>query len=91
VITKGSEYALVFNEVFARQAVTRTYTVYAVRNREPERLSGTFITSSTAVAPFPIPITLKGSFEAYRVGGEPVAEEGWLQKFLGMFSGCGGT
>lgn len=90
VITKGSEYALVFNEVFARQAVTRSYTVYAIRNREPERLSGTFIMSSTAAAPFPIPITLKGSFEAYRVGGEPVVEEGWLQKFLDVFSGCRG-
>jgi hypothetical protein len=90
VITKGSEYALVFNEVFARQAVTRTYTVYAVRNREPQRMSGTFITSSTAAAPFPIPITLKGDFEAYRVGGEPVEEEGWFQGFLKMFSGCGG-
>jgi hypothetical protein len=90
VITKGSEYALVFNELFARQAVTRTYTVYAIRNREPERMSGTFITSSTAAAPFPIPITLKGEFEAYRLGGEPVAEEGWLQRFLKMFSGCGG-
>ena len=39
---------------------------------------------------FPIPITLKGDFEAYRVGGERVATEGWLQKLLGMFSGCGG-
>jgi hypothetical protein len=90
-ITKGSEYAFVFNELFARQAVTRTYTIYAVRNREPERLTGRFITSSTAAAPFPIPITLKGEFAAYRVGGEPIEEEGWLQRFLAVFSGCGAT
>ena len=89
-ITKGSQYAFSFNEIFARQAVTRTYTIYAIRNREPDRLTGTFITSSTAAAPFPIPITLKGEFAAYRVGGAPAPkkEESWFQ---GLFSGCGGS
>lgn len=90
-ITKGSQYAFSFNETFARQAVTRTYTVYAIRNREPDRLTGTFITSSTAAAPFPIPITLKGEFAAYRVGGAPAPRDKEQSWFQGLFSGCGGS
>jgi hypothetical protein len=90
-ITKGSQYAFSFNEVFAQQAVTRTYTIYAIRNREPNRLTGTFITSSTAAAPFPIPITLKGEFAAYRLGGAPAADKKDQSWFQGLFSGCGGS
>jgi hypothetical protein len=90
VITKGSDYAFVFNEVFTgRQSVTRTYSIYAVRERELERLSGSFITTTMANAPFPIPITLKGDFEAYRAGAPPPPPS-WFERLLGAFSGCAG-
>ena len=42
--------------------------------------------SSIAVAPFPIPITLKGDFQAYRVAAAPAPS--WWQRFLDVFSGC---
>jgi len=87
-VTKGSEYAVVFNEVFSgKQSIGRTYSIYAVRKREPDRVTGTFITTSMAVAPFPIPITLKGDFEAYRVSKPPPAS--LFQRLLDSFSGCG--
>lgn len=89
VVTKGSEYAIVFNEAFGggRQSISRTYSIYAIRNREPDRVTGTFITTSMAMAPFPIPITLKGDFEAYRVGEPPAPS--FIQRVLDLFSGCG--
>ena len=89
VVTKDSEYAIVFNEVFGgggRQSISRTYSIFAVRKREPDRVTGTFITSSMAMAPFPIPITLKGDFEAYRVGKPPAPS--FIQRVLRVFSGC---
>jgi hypothetical protein len=88
VVTKGSEYAIVFNEVFGggNQSISRTYSIFAVRKREPDRMTGTFITSSMAMAPFPIPITLKGDFEAYRVG-KPTPPS-FIQRVLRVFSGC---
>ena len=88
VVTKDSEYALVFNEVFGggRQSISRTYSIFAIRKREPDRVTGTFITSSMAMAPFPIPITLKGDFEAYRVGKPPAPS--LIQRILRVFSGC---
>jgi hypothetical protein len=89
VVTKDSMYAIVFNEFFKGGGVTRTYSIYAVRKREPDHLSGTFITTSMAVAPFPIPITLKGDFDAYRVGAPE--ERSFLQRLGDMFSGCGGS
>lgn len=90
VVTKGSEYALVFNEVFGGgQSISRTYSIFSVRNREPERMTGTFITTSMARAPFPIPITLKGDFEMYRLEGPPPPS--LIDRVFGVFSGCGGS
>jgi hypothetical protein len=89
-VTKGSEFALVFNELFtAKAGVPRTYSIYAVRNREPERFTGTFVNSSMAMGLVPVPITLKGEFEAHRVGGPPISRS-WFQRLLDVFSGCGG-
>jgi len=81
--TKDSEFAVTVKEIFAGQTVGRTYSVYGVREHTPSTLSGGFLTSSLAMAPFPIPITLKGDFKAYRIEGPP--PRSWLQR---LFSGC---
>jgi hypothetical protein len=89
--SKGSDFAIVVREGFAAsQALHSTYSVYAVRSREPEKLLGTFVMSSIAAAPLPIPITLKGDFVSYRVSGGGGAGGGsLLERIFGMFSGCG--
>jgi len=50
--------------------------------------AGAYQTTILAVAPFPIPINLKGTFQAYRLGDEAAAPGFWDRVF-GMFSGCG--
>ncbi len=83
-IVKGSALAIVVTEDFTgKEHVARTTSVYGVRERGPGRLGGTFVTTSLAIAFFPVPITLKGDFQAYRVDAEP--PRSWLAR---LFSGC---
>ena len=85
--TKGSSFAITIREAFSgAQPLQSTYSVFAVRQQRDARLEGTFVMSSIAVAPFPIPITLKGDFQAYRVAAAPAPS--WWQRFLDVFSGC---
>jgi hypothetical protein len=87
--SKGSNFAIVIREGFAgTQALRSTYSVYAVRDRKPDRLLGTFVMSSIAAAPLPIPITLKGDFVSYRLSGG-AGGGSLLERILGLFSGCG--
>lgn len=88
--SKDSKFAIVIREGYAgTQALTSTYSVFAVRDRKPEQLIGTFVMSSIAAAPLPIPITLKGDFIAYRVGGGDEGGTSLLARIFGIFSGCG--
>jgi hypothetical protein len=89
--SKGSNFAIVVREGYAgSQALHSTYSVYAVRDRQPDRLLGTFVMSSIAAAPLPIPITLKGDFVSYRLsGGDAGGGGSLLERIFGMFSGCG--
>ena len=69
------------------QAVRMTYSVFGVRDRTPTVLSGTAVISTLAVGPFPLPITLKGDFQAFRLGETPARSV--LQRLSDLFSGCG--
>jgi len=85
--TKGSQFAIAIKESFpGGQAVRMTYSVFGVRNRTPTVLSGTAIISTVAVAPFPLPIVLKGDFQAYRLGEAPARSV--FQRISDLFSGC---
>jgi len=86
--TKGSQFAIALKENFAgAQAVRMTYSVFGVRDRTPTVLSGTAVISTLAVGPFPLPITLKGDFQAFRLGETPARSV--LQRLSDLFSGCG--
>ena len=62
---------------------------YGVTDTLPDGYRGSLTTASMIAAPFPIPITFKGTFRLYRL--ESVPQAGLLQRVLGMFSGCGRT
>ena len=86
--TKGSQFAIAIKETFSgAQAVRTTYSVFGVRNYTPTVFGGTSIIATLAVAPFPLPITLKGDFQAYRLG--EVAPRSVFQRLSDLFSGCG--
>ena len=86
--TKGSKFALLTKETFSgAQPVKSTISVYGFRESGPNGQSGSFVTTSIAAAPLPIPITLKGDFKTYRVG-EPPPPPSILRRILDMFSGC---
>jgi hypothetical protein len=83
-VTKGSKFAISVVESFSgRQGVIKNYATYAVREDTPTTLGGTFVNTTLAAAPLPIPITLKGDFKAYKLG--PPRPRSWLQR---LFSGC---
>jgi hypothetical protein len=82
--TKGSKFAISVVESFSgRLGVIKNYATYAVREQTPNTMSGTFVNTTLAAAPMPIPITLKGDFTAYKLG--PPRPRSWLQR---LFSGC---
>jgi len=86
--TKGSQFAIDMKESFAgAQSVRMTYSVFGVRDRTPTVLSGTAVISTIAVGPFPLPITLKGDFQAFRLGEAPPRSV--MQRLFDLFSGCG--
>jgi hypothetical protein len=83
-VTRDTKLAIVVQENFTgRSGALRSISVYGVRDRTPTTLGGTFVTTTLAAAPIPIPITLKGDFTAYRVGGR--ATGSWLDR---LFAGC---
>jgi len=66
--TRGSRLAIVTAERFSGvRPVTRTRSVYAVRELSPARLAGTFVSEATGPGPPPLAIALSGRFQAYRV------------------------
>jgi len=86
-VTKDSRFAIVMTENFSgSQPVIRNFSIYAIRESTPTVLSGTFVLSTLAAAPFPIPITLKGDFQAYRLTPSP--PRGLLQRLFDLFAGC---
>jgi hypothetical protein len=82
--TRDTKLAIVVQEDFTgRAGALRSISIYGVRDETPRTLGGTFVTTTLAAAPIPIPITLSGDFTAYRVGGR--ATGSWLDR---LFAGC---
>jgi len=61
--------------------------IYGALEQTPDGWAGNYMSASVAPTPVPIPITLNGTFRAYRL--EAVAGQGLLARLLDMFSGCG--
>jgi hypothetical protein len=55
----------------------------------PDGYSGNHMSVAVAAAPFPIPISFKGTFRMYRM--ESVASRGFVARLLDVFAGCGRT
>jgi hypothetical protein len=60
--------------------------IYGALEQRPDGWSGNYMSASVAPTPVPIPITLKGTFRAYRLES---AGRGLLARLLDVFSGCG--
>jgi hypothetical protein len=83
-VTRDTKLAILVQENFTgRSGALRSISVYGVRDETSNTLGGTFVTTTLAAAPIPIPITLNGDFTAYRVGGH--ATGSWLDR---LFAGC---
>jgi hypothetical protein len=65
----------------------QTINVYAVLGPREGGYFGNFTTATVAAAPLPIPITLNGTFQLYRVGDVP--SRGFFDRLMDMFRGCG--
>ena len=83
-VTKDSKLAILIQENFTgRTAALRSISIYGVRELTPTALKGSFVNTTLAAAPIPIPITLGGDFTAYRIG--TAGEQSWFGR---LFSGC---
>jgi hypothetical protein len=83
-VTKDSKLAILIQENFTgRTAALRSISIYGVRELAPAVLKGSFVNTTLAAAPIPIPITLGGDFTAYRIGA--LSGQSWLSR---LFSGC---
>lgn len=61
--------------------------VYGVTEQLPDGFGGKYVSASIAAAPFPVPISFKGTFRMYRL--ESVPARGLFARLLDVFSGCG--
>jgi len=68
----------------------KTVNVYAVLEPREGGYFGNFTTATVAAVPLPIPITLSGTFQLYRVaGGAPPPRGGFLGRLMDFLQGCG--
>jgi hypothetical protein len=68
----------------------KTVNVYAVLEPREGGYFGNFTTATVAAVPLPIPITLSGTFQMYRVdGGAAPPRRGFLGRLLDFLQGCG--
>ena len=68
----------------------KTINVYAVLEPREGGYFGNFTTATVAAVPIPIPITLSGTFQLYRVdGGAPPPRRGFLGRLMDFLQGCG--
>src|SRR5439155_840964 len=76
---------LIVNQIKLPSGERRSYPhLWEIR---PSGATGSFVVTSIAAAPLPIPITLKGDFQTHRVGAPPPPPS-MLQRMLDFFSGC---
>ncbi len=64
----------------------RQVFVYAALAPSEDGYTGNYALLMLAAAPFPIPISLKGTFHAYRL---PAPSRGIVARILDVFTGCG--
>ena len=73
--------------------VLREVAIYSALAKDDGGYTGNYDSATVAAAPFPIPITFKGSFQMYPLGGtEPAggtARRGFLSRLFDVFAGCG--
>jgi hypothetical protein len=61
--------------------------IYGALEQQPDGWSGNSMSATVAPTPVPIPITLNGTFRAYRL--DSAGGRGLLARILDVFSGCG--
>ncbi len=87
--TKNAIWAARQTAYYRRSAApsVRGINVFGATEARDGGYAGNYTAATIAAAPFPIPITLKGKFQMYRVAGpsEPKAKKGF---WASLFSGC---
>jgi hypothetical protein len=88
--SKDAVWAVRQSEVFDASAAPamKQINVYAALAEKDGGWTGNYTAATLAAAPLPIPITLNGTFQAYRLSGE-ARPRGFLARILDVFSGCG--
>jgi hypothetical protein len=64
--------------------------VFAANAREGTGWRGNGVVAQVVAAPFPVPITLHGTFRMLRVEATAEGRKGFLARLLDAFKGCGG-
>src|SRR5262245_1651375 len=89
--TRDAAWAIRQSERFHPKAggAMQTINVYGVLEPRDGGYFGNFTTATIVAAPLPIPITLNGTFEMYRVaGGETRGSGGFFGRLMDLFAGC---
>jgi hypothetical protein len=86
---KDAVWVMQQNDTMAPGAApaVRQITVYGAVEQNESGWTGNYLSTLIATAPFPIPITLKGHFQAFRLVAPP--PRGPLGSLLDQLSGCG--
>jgi hypothetical protein len=90
--TRDAAWAIRQSERFHPKAggAMQTINVYGVLEPRDGGYSGNFTTATIAAAPLPIPITLNGTFQMYRIaGGETGGSGGFFARLMDTLRGCG--
>ena len=90
--TADAAWAIRQSERFHPKAggAMQTINVYGVLEQRDGGYAGNFTTATIAAAPLPIPITLNGTFQMYRVaGGETGGSGGFFARLMDALRGCG--
>lgn len=86
--TKDASWVVTQRTTFATRAAPAVsqVQVYATHEATSGGYGGTFVSTTLAAAPFPIPITFEGTFDLYRI--EARVRGPW-QRLLDALAGCG--
>jgi hypothetical protein len=90
--TRDAKWAIRQVMDFHRSAAPtiRQIYVYAAMEAKDGGYAGNYTTTILAAAPFPIPITLNGSYQMYRLGGGADSGGGLWGRLMDVFRGCTG-
>jgi hypothetical protein len=90
--TRDAAWAIRQSELFHPRAggAMQTINVYGVLEPRDGGYFGNFTTATIVAAPLPIPITLNGTFQMYRIaGGETGGSPGFFRRLMDGLAGCG--